>query len=150
MKEFLEDEILSGMQNELNKQASFEKPSLIEAGECLHAALEIFESAGLTKRANEVLWIMQKIAKKANKSDRHTKNLTPEKQIKNLEEHGTVFNMAHDHELFAPLEEFGDLASAFDMNDSDNFLEADVEMSDDELFVIEKDVPLTDFEDEKD
>lgn len=55
-------DLISGMQAELRKQASKEVPDLVKAAECLHNALEIFESAGLQSRANDVIRLLQKIA----------------------------------------------------------------------------------------
>lgn|SRR5271166_408443 len=61
-KSIFEDDLIAGMQTELRKQASDPIPNLTRAAECLHAALEIFESQGLEKQANQVLRVMQKIA----------------------------------------------------------------------------------------
>lgn len=61
-KSLFEDELMAGMEKQLRKQASAEKPSLAKAAECLHAALEIFEQQGMTARADQVLKLLQKIA----------------------------------------------------------------------------------------
>lgn len=62
-KKVFEDDIISGMQDELRKQASSERqPKLVRAAECLHATLEILEAQGLQARADEVLQLLQKIA----------------------------------------------------------------------------------------
>lgn len=61
-KSLFEDELMAGMEKQLRKQASAEKPSLAKAAECLHAALEIFEGQGMTARADQVLKLLQKIA----------------------------------------------------------------------------------------
>lgn len=61
-KKLFEDELISGMQNELHKQASGETPDLVKAANCLHAALEIFEETGLQSRADDVLKLLQKIS----------------------------------------------------------------------------------------
>jgi hypothetical protein len=62
-KKVFEDDLISGMQDELRKQASDEQPAnLVKAAECLHAALEIFESSGLQTQADQVLNLLQKIA----------------------------------------------------------------------------------------
>lgn len=54
---------MSGMQKELHKYASDDKqPSLTQAAECLHAALEIFEQQGMRARADQVLQLLEKIA----------------------------------------------------------------------------------------
>lgn len=74
MNKSFEDELMQGMQQELRKQASAEEPDLVHAAECLHAALEIFEGAGLQARADDILNILQKIAQ-------HT---TKQKPIQNL------------------------------------------------------------------
>lgn len=63
MKSLFENDLIAGMQQELRKQASeTDPPDLARAGECLHAALEILEEAGLQARANQVLGILAKIA----------------------------------------------------------------------------------------
>src|SRR5271166_5183286 len=61
-KPIFEEELVSGMHSELLKQASAERPKFVKAAECLHSALEIFESAGMTARADQVLKVLQKIA----------------------------------------------------------------------------------------
>lgn len=61
-KSLFEDELISGMEQQLRKQASVEKPNLAKAAECLHAALEIFEEHGMSARADQVLQLLQKIA----------------------------------------------------------------------------------------
>lgn len=61
-KSLFADELIAGMQQELRKQASAEQPDLVKAGECLHAALEILEDAGLQRHADKVLGVLQKIA----------------------------------------------------------------------------------------
>jgi len=61
-KSLFEDELIAGMQQELHKQASAETPKLVQAAECLHAALEIFESQGMKARADQVLKLLQKLA----------------------------------------------------------------------------------------
>lgn len=61
-KALFADELAAGMQSELRKNASGGTPDLVKAGECLHAALEILEDAGLQKHANRVLDVLEKIA----------------------------------------------------------------------------------------
>lgn len=61
-KALFADELAARMQSELRKIASGDSPDLVKAGECLHAALEIFEDAGLQRQANGVLNVLQKIA----------------------------------------------------------------------------------------
>lgn len=285
-KEFLADELGLNMQQELVKQASGEKPSLVKAAECLHAALEILEEQGLQSRADQVLRVLEKIAKSApvlqkeakihsmkqlmeagitqrdlnefargnpvavaklnlvlrklglseheisrflgaghlmteekakeilnpnepgsmlefqslapqssppmpgaegegeglefmsyaagkkkvkkpGRPDRikdpHTKGLTPEKQVKNILDHGTQFNMADDNCAFdVPasvsidalkaddmLPGFEELASISDISEADDELMA-FDIGADSLEVSENDVPLEDFEDERD
>lgn len=60
--------------------------------------------------------------------DPHVQGLTPDKQVENLKNHGTVFNMADD-------------------GADDKLL--NMEVKDDSLEVFDKDVPLSDFEDER-
>lgn len=182
-KSLFEDELMLGMQRELQ---SYERKqgisNLVKAADYLQAAAEILEEAGLTKKADQVLQILTKIAHEGGSekikhlieesleptesggdqpldiesirplditermslkhpkkevleftsllpgarlpsvkdidpeslmvddndakprkpknptkiNDSHTKGLTPEKMVKNLEGHGTVFNMADD------------------------------------------------------
>lgn len=61
-KSDLENDLASGMQKELLKQASSQAPNLSKVAECLHAVLEIFEAQGLSARANEVLELLKKIS----------------------------------------------------------------------------------------
>lgn len=62
-KSLFEDELMSGMESQLRKQAAADKPAaLSKAAECLHAALEIFEEHGMTARADQVLKLLQKLA----------------------------------------------------------------------------------------
>ena len=64
LKSQFENELMSGMQKELRKQASSEKqPSLAKAAECLHSALEIFELHGMRARADQVLQLLEKIGR---------------------------------------------------------------------------------------
>lgn len=300
-KSLFEDELIAGMEGQLRKQATGEKPSLAKAANCLHAALEILEEQGLTARADQVLKLLQKIAQtneardvmqmptkealvraglkeedliefakgspiakakfnlvlrrlgysdhqigniigktnvmseddaieilnpnrsfskihdwlknptqpvdprnpqpgetisltrlpvtgpgdvisfqsmkeksppgkddlvfnslayKKPSSDRHTKGLTPEKMLKNLETHGTPFNLADDmpptldmnnlkESDFDP--EFAEFAEILkeDNSDSDDEL-FNMEITDDSLEVSENEVPIEDFEDERD
>lgn len=109
-KAVFEDDLIAGMQRELQ---SFEKKQgmedLVKAADYLHSAMEILEDAGLAVQAEEILNILSKIAESRPGEpqhakpknplkihDPHTKGLTPEKQVKNLLNHGTVFNMADD------------------------------------------------------
>lgn len=101
-----------GMQRELHTHTKKQGMSnLVKAAEYLHSALDILEENGMRAQADKVLGILNKIASgdeqyangKPNKpknptnvSDSHTKGLTSEKMVKNLEDHGTVFNMADD------------------------------------------------------
>lgn len=62
-KEFFDDELVTGMQQQMRKQASAETPKLARAAECLHAALEILEEHGLHARADQVLQLLQKLSK---------------------------------------------------------------------------------------
>jgi hypothetical protein len=61
-KKVFEDELMTGMHQELIKQALGATPDLSKAAECLHAALEIFEEQGLTKQADQLTHVLYKIA----------------------------------------------------------------------------------------
>jgi len=111
-KSVFEEELIHGMQRELQgfeKNASMN--SLVDAANYLQAAMEIFEEAGLTAQADQLLSVLQKIAEdeqdakkgKSHKSkdprkfhDPHTEGLTSERMIENLKHHGIVFNLADD------------------------------------------------------
>ena len=104
LKSVFENEIIRGMEISLVKQANSQNTDNLEqAVEHLNSAITIFEDTGLTAQADAILNILIKIAKKGNHkkpkhhklvSDRHTDGLTSEKALKNLEQHGTMFNMA--------------------------------------------------------
>lgn len=98
MKTLFADELAASMQRELQP---FEKTaaqnSLPQAVEYLHSAIEIFEEAGMTAKADRLLTILAKIACDIHDSnDKHTNGLTSDKMIDNLKDHGTMFNMADD------------------------------------------------------
>ena len=97
------------------------------------------------------------------KVDRHTKGLTTEKQIENLKDHGTQFNLAKDNACAIDVPPRKDVLTAddfdvefadalgfpeFDIGASDD--ELDGSEADDELEVFDKELPLESFEDEKD
>lgn len=104
----------------------------------------------------------KKKTRKPGRPDKAVKNLTPDKEVKNLLHHGTVFNMADDCAIDVPMPiqrdtltksdmeaGFADLLdSDFDIDASDDEL-MDMEVKDDSLEVLESDVPLEDFEDER-
>ncbi len=104
LKKTFENEILKSMEVSLHKQASNQNTDNLEqAVDYLNSAIDIFEDAGLTAQADQILNVLSKIAKKGRPkrpkdprtvSDRHTKGLTSEQAIKNLKNHGTMFNMA--------------------------------------------------------
>lgn len=102
---------------------------------------------------------------KTTKSARHTKGLTPEKMVKNLKEHGHPLNLTDDAcaiDVPSPVKNnslnkedmysgFEDLlnASTFDIDASDDEL-MNMEVTDDSLEVFDKEIPIEDFEDERD
>jgi hypothetical protein len=151
-----QDELILGMQQELHKQASA-TPDLVKASECLHGAMDILESINLDIHANKVFALMLKIAQKA---DPHTKGLTSAKQIANLKNHGTQFNLAQDMVVPSMKEhlskddmdpDFADLldSPSFDLGASDDDLMG-LDVKEDDLEVFDKQLPLSDFEEEKD
>ncbi len=71
---------MSGMQKELHKYASNDKqPSLAQAADCLHAALEIFEQQGMRARADQVLHLLEKIAQ--TNDARHVEQMPSQKTL---------------------------------------------------------------------
>lgn len=132
-KSIFEDEIIAGMEANLREST---KPDLGQAVDYLNSAIDIFEDVGMKSEADKVLNFLNKIAKMViievpknfdatnlNKKldDWHIKGLTSRKEVENLKDHGTQFNM------------------------SDDVLHAEVN---DELMV-DEDMDLHDFEDEK-
>lgn len=99
-KSVFEEELIAGMHHHLVKQAKQEEYDHLEkAADYLNSAAEIFEDMGMNKNADRVLMILAKIAQKHQheKSDRHTKGLTPERMVNNLKQHGHPMNVADDH-----------------------------------------------------
>lgn len=131
-KSIFEDEIISGMQIKLaKKDVEQEISSITTAIDYLNSAAEIFEDMGLVKSSDQIIDILYKVAKLQDLrkiNDFHTKNLTPEKMVKNLLHHGTQFNMADDQK-------------------SEDLLNSVV---DDNIDVIEDEDKFQSFEDEKD
>lgn len=109
-KSVFEDELIFGMQRELQSHDKKQgMNNLVKAADHLHSALEILDEVGFSAQADKILAILNKIAcdqhdakgphkpkNPTNVSDRHTKGLTSEKMVKNLSQHGTVFNLADD------------------------------------------------------
>jgi len=133
-KSVFEEELISGMHHQLVKQATQQDcDNLEQAVDYLNSAAEIFENLGMSKNAEQIVSILEKIANKAHDprkvSDRHTKGLTPERMVKNLKNHGHPMNLSDDG--------------------VDDLLNADVE---DTLEVSDGDVgvELHDFEEERD
>ena len=100
----------------------------------------------------------QKKSKTPGIGDRHTKGLTPEKEVENLKHHGTPFNMADDNcavDVSMPLDadimgaDDADMAALMqDANfDDDDLLNTDV---DDSLEVSDASDAIEDFEGERD
>lgn len=72
----LADELAASMEQELKPFEKKDIPqSLAKAVDCLHAAAEIFEEAGMTKRADQILEVLEKFANKP-KSKMHTNIVT--------------------------------------------------------------------------
>lgn len=114
--------------------------SLDKAVDCLNSAIDILEDAGQFKQADRILAILEKIAKEHHPMrpkprdprgthDKHAPK-SPDEMIKNLLDHGTMFNLVDDG------------------NASDDSFDADVPET---LEITEKDIPKesqTVFEDE--
>jgi hypothetical protein len=97
--------------------------------------------------------------KRSALTDHHTKSLTPEEEVENLKHHGTPFNMA---DVPLPFDrnnvkdtdidpDFAELLNSptFDFDASDDELMG-MEIKEDTLEVSENEVPMEDFEDERD
>jgi hypothetical protein len=87
--------------------------------------------------------------------DRHTRGLTSEKQVQNLKNHGTQFNLADINQSNKLSKsdvdpELADLldADSFDINASDDELFG-MDIKDDSLEVFDQEETLSDFEDER-
>jgi hypothetical protein len=127
------DELALLMQQQLKKSDLKNPPNLVQAGEYLHAALDIFEQAGMQTQANQLLQVMSKIAQQHQvKKDWHIRGLTDQKQVSNILDHGTQFNMCE----VPPYTDDLHAESLADLQLSD-----DLEVSDSDM--------LEDFEDEK-
>ena len=140
-KSVFEDEIIAGMQRKLAENDVEEGMfSLIKAVDYINSAVDILEEQGMQTKADQLLYILLKIAEKHQKKptdlrkiqDKH-KPRNSEEMIKNLLHHGTVFNMSDDG------------AVVHDDSSSDDLLDVDIS---DELDVDEKE--LSSFEEELD
>jgi hypothetical protein len=131
-KSVFEEELISGMHRQLVKQATQQDcDNLEQAVDYLNSAAEIFENLGMSRNAEKIVNILEKIANKTQvPSDRHTNGLTPEKMVNNLKDHGHPMNLSDDGE-------------------ANNLLDVDVE---DTLEVSDGDmgIELHDFEEERD
>ena len=99
-KSVFEDEIIANMERELVEGDKLQAINNFDkAIDSLHAAVEIFESHGLYSQADKVLNIMKRFSQSQVTHDKATHNLTPEKMVANLKNHGTEFNMTDDHQI---------------------------------------------------
>jgi hypothetical protein len=125
-----EEELVSGMDRELRSMATEQDASnLMQAADYLYSSMDLLEETGFSVQAEEIFQVLDKIAKKhqvPSKPNHYMAGLTPEKMVKNLREHGWVFNLADD-------------GSADDLSN--------VEVGE-RLEVTEKDAEELDFEDE--
>jgi hypothetical protein len=103
-KSVFEDELIAGMKYQLSKQAmAADVDHLDKAVDYLNSAASILDDIGMVKIANKVVLILDGIGSGDGKKthqcypngepDKHTLNLTPEKMVENLKDHGTVFTM---------------------------------------------------------
>jgi hypothetical protein len=137
------------------------------------ARSQVLGAKAMSEDAAQYILGLQSTAQKKTKSDPHTKGLTPDKMVANLKHHGTEFNMADDNPATADFTyenmlkrdrlkgsqltkddmdaDFADLldSPSFDIDASDDEL-LGMEVQEDSLEVFDKDIPLTDFEDERD
>lgn len=135
-KSLFADELMAGMQKKLAESEVTENlNALPNAVEYINSAIDILEEEGMQTQANTLLSILLKIAqvhrRQKPKDPRHIPDrYTPkssEEMVKNLLEHGTMFNNS---------------------DDGNDLLNADVDES---LEVEENKAPtLETFEDEKD
>ncbi len=87
------DDLMNGMNRQMSKVASFENlDNISKAVSLLQEASEILEEHRKVAQAEKVISLIEKIASK-QESDYATKGLTSEKEIKNLKDHGTPFNL---------------------------------------------------------
>jgi hypothetical protein len=102
-KAVFEDDLIAGMQRKL-AEAEVEQgmDSLPQAVDYINSAVDILEEEGKFASADQLLGILLKIAQKHHKKkvnkpigDKHHP-ISSEQMIKNLLQHGTVFNMADD------------------------------------------------------
>lgn len=100
-KSVFEDELIAGMQRKLAEpEVEVGIGSLDKAVDYINSAVDILEEEGMTTKADKLLNILLKIAQKhhaakpkdprGSHDKHHPKN--SEQMIKNLLQHGTVFN----------------------------------------------------------
>lgn len=97
-KAIYESDIISEMNKELEYSDSFKSAvtDLSVAVENINSAAEVLDDMGFILQADKLLSILTKVAQK---TDPHTANLSSEKMVQNLLDHGTVFNLADDKDL---------------------------------------------------
>jgi hypothetical protein len=102
-KSVFEDDLIAGMQRSLAESELQEGiSSLPTAVDYINSAIDIFEEEGMTVSADKLLSVLLKIAQKHCKpqqkpkvNDRYSPKNSNE-MIKNLLDHGTVFNNTDD------------------------------------------------------
>jgi len=97
-KSLFEDELIHGMQRELH---GYEKKqgmaNLVQAAEYLHSAVEIFEEAGLTAKADQVLRILGKIVLADKKK---------EEDSSKVDDNDTHHKSKHDQDFYEKMLEW--------------------------------------------
>jgi hypothetical protein len=86
--------------------------NLSSAVDNINSAIDILEDVGMYKRADQLLSILINIAKTHHYNDKH-KPTNSEAMIKNLLDHGTVFNLSNDGLLDQ------DMADDLEINEKD-------------------------------
>ena len=96
-KSVFENDLIKGMQVKLAElNSGQEMEDLEKAVDLLQEAAEIFDDLGRESDSEKIFLIIEKISECEPEKDRHTKDLTVEKQVKNLLDHGTQFNLSDD------------------------------------------------------
>lgn len=110
-REKVGEDILIEMEKNLRRNA-FEEDvrqdqERLEAVSLLHKAAECFEASGLVNEAEAVTRVAQFVV---IQKDKATEDLTPEKEVENLKQHGHQLNLPEEVASKAKKPEYNDVA----------------------------------------
>lgn len=118
-KSVFEDEIIYGMQKKL-ANPNEDLYSVIDAIDHINSAISILEDEGMYTSANNLIFILEKIAQNHTAKDPHIPTGS-DQMVKNLLDHGTVFNADDDSSSQDILDADVEIIDEFSLKEEESF-----------------------------